>query len=187
MTKLLFVPGSLRAASSSRALLRALMTASADDAEVAEADIGSLPHYNADLGEPPAVLALKAAITDADGLIFVTPEYNYGVPGVLKNAIDWASRPGYQSVLRGKPCLVVTTSGGALGGVRAQASLKYTLTAVLAELFPWQEIVVPFANDKLRDGRFADQAVLEFATAALTAFRRRLDQPRNLKIGAGHS
>ncbi len=106
----------------------------------------------------------------ADGVVFVTPEYNYGIPGVLKNAIDWASRPGYASVFKDKPIFVITVSGGALGGARAQFQLKYALSAMLARVFPYQEIVVPTANDKMKDGVLADEAIISFATEGLKAF-----------------
>jgi chromate reductase len=90
MTPILGFSGSLRAASSASALLRAIRHDLAGTADVTIADIGALPHYNADHDGGPAVAALKAQIAAARGLIFVTPEYNYSVPGVLKNAIDWA-------------------------------------------------------------------------------------------------
>lgn len=171
MTELLGFAGSLRAASSSGALLRALAARLAGRATLAVADIGALPHYNADHDGGPAVAALQAAIRAAEGLVFVTPEYNYSVPGVLKNAIDWASRPAYNSVFRDKPCLVISVSGGALGGVRAQAHLKYILNGMLARVHVGQEIVVPQANAKVRDGVFADDAVLDFAVTEIERFR----------------
>lgn len=170
MTKILGISGSLRAASSSTALLKALMLRLGGSAEATHADIGALPHYNADIDGGHAVAALLSAISAADGLIFVTPEYNYSIPGVLKNAIDWASRPAYQSVLAGKPCLLVSVSGGILGGVRAQSHLKYILNGVLAHVHPGQEIVVPQANAKVENGVFTDAAVLGFAGAALEGF-----------------
>ena len=103
---LLCLSGSLRAASSSRAVLDHICSHLPEGVAASRFDIGSLPHYNADLGAPEVVEALKAAIDAADGLVIVTPEYNYSVPGVLKNAIDWASRPAYASVFKDKPVLV---------------------------------------------------------------------------------
>lgn len=168
--RLLGLSGSLRAASSSTALLRTLAARLSDRADLAIGDIGALPHYDADHDGGPATVALIAQIREAQGVVFVTPEYNYSIPGVLKNAIDWASRPAYRSVFAGKPCFVISVSGGALGGVRAQAHLKYILNGMLAEIFPWQEIVVPQANAKVTDGAFTDEAVLAFALAGLEAF-----------------
>lgn len=170
LTRLLILGPSLRAASSSAALARALKERMSPRMEIASFDISGLPHYNADLGKPDAVAELIAAIDAADGVLFVTPEYNYSIPGVLKNAIDWASRPAYESVFRGKPCFVVSTSGGAMGGVRAQSHLKYILNGMLARVFPWQEAIVPFANKKTEDGRFTDEDILAFIGAALDAF-----------------
>jgi len=174
MTQILFIPGSLRAASASRATVRALVQRMEGTAETAVADIGALPHYNADVTDDPAVAGFVQALAAADLVVFVTPEYNYSVPGVLKNAIDWASRPAYASVFVGKPCVVVTVSGGALGGVRAQGHLKYILNGMLAEVVAGKEIVVPMANTKLADGVLTDTAVLDFAQETLTAALARL-------------
>lgn len=170
MKSLLFVPGSLRAASSSRALVRALQSRLPSEVSAEVADIGVLPHYNADLTDNAAVAAWIAQVGGADGLVFVTPEYNYSIPGVLKNAIDWASRPAYESAFRGKPCLVMSVSGGALGGVRAQAHLKYILNGMLAEVLVCKEVIVPMANAKVEDGVVTDAATLDFAMETLGHF-----------------
>lgn len=170
MIRLLGICGSLRAASSSKALLQALADSQSVGWSIATAGIGELPHYNADHDGGAPVAATIDAIRKADGVVFVTPEYNYSVPGVLKNAIDWASRPGFNSVFKGKPCLVISTSGGLLGGVRAQGHLKQSLNGMLAEVFPWVEVVVPQAPAKMTDGVFTDTATLEFAGKALDAF-----------------
>lgn len=171
MPRILCLAGSLRAASSSRAVVATLCDRLAERADMRRFDIGALPHYNADLDPLPAtVVALKEEIAAADGMIIVTPEYNYSVPGVLKNAIDWASRPGYASVLKDKPVFVASVSGGALGGVRAQAHLKNVLGGVLARTFVWQEVVVTQANAKVKDGRLDDQATETFLLDAVDAF-----------------
>ncbi|TWG93502.1 chromate reductase [Mesorhizobium sp. J18] len=171
MRSILCLAGSLRAASSSRAVVETICDKLAGEAIFSRFDIGSLPHYNADLDPlPRPVIALKDAISAADGLIIVTPEYNYSIPGVLKNAIDWASRPGYASVFKDKPVLIASVSGGALGGVRAQAHLKNVLGAVLARTFVWQEIVVAHSNAKIRDGYLADEATEAFLFEAVRAF-----------------
>jgi chromate reductase, NAD(P)H dehydrogenase (quinone) len=170
MKKILFLCGSLRKASSARATIRALEPLLGEICEIDHADIGILPHYNADITDNPNVERLKERIAAADGVVFVTPEYNYSVPGLLKNAIDWASRPAYGSVFKGKNCFVITLSGGAMGGVRAQSHLKYILSGMLAVVFPWQEVVITQANAKVKDGVLADEATIDFAMAALTAF-----------------
>jgi chromate reductase, NAD(P)H dehydrogenase (quinone) len=174
LLNLLCFSGSLRAASSSSALLRALVSGLDETVRAEVADIASLPHYNADHDGGAPVATLVAQLAAADGVLFVTPEYNYSVPGVLKNAIDWASRPAYQSGFRGKRCFCMSVSGGALGGVRAQSHLKYILNGMLAEVFPWQEIVVSSAPKRMTDGKFTDTEVLDFATAGLAAFLKSL-------------
>lgn len=171
MSSILCLSGSLRAASSSKAVVETICEKLSEEADFRRFDIGSLPHYNADLDPLPSeVVSLKQAIADADGMIIVTPEYNYSVPGVLKNAIDWASRPGYASVLKDKPVLVASVSGGALGGVRAQAHLKNVLGGVLARTFVWQEIAITQANAKVKDGRLVDEATEAFLFDAIRAF-----------------
>jgi chromate reductase len=166
---LVFV-GSLRSGSGSKAVAECLIRHLAGEAEFTYADIGSVPLYNADLTDEPSVTKLIGDIRAADGLLFVTPEYNYSVPGVLKNAIDWASRPGYQSAFVGKPCAVVSTSGGVLGGVRAQGHLKIILNAMLARVFVSQEIIVPMINERTVEGVFDHQPTLDFAVPKLIEF-----------------
>lgn len=170
MPNILVFVGSLRSGSGSKAVAECLVRQLDDKAEFTFADIGSLPLYNADLTDEPNVTRLIDDIRAADGLLFVTPEYNYSVPGVLKNAIDWASRPGYQSAFVGKPCAVVSTSGGVLGGVRAQGHLKIILNAMLARVFISQEIIVPMINERTVDGVFDHQPTLEFAVPKLVDF-----------------
>lgn len=168
LPKLLGISGSLRRGSYSTAVLRTVMEALADEIAGTTFDIGTLPHYNADLdtdAPPEPVRALKAAIASADMLLFVTPEYNYGMPGVLKNAIDWASRPGYQSVLKGKPAVILSTSGGVIGGARATQQLKMTLLATLVRILPWPEVFITNAGTKVTDGRFTDEAGLKLSLA----------------------
>jgi chromate reductase len=178
MRSILCLCGSLRAASSSRAVVETICQKLAGEAGFTRFDIGSLPHYNADLNPlPDSVAALKDAIAAADGVIIVTPEYNYSVPGVLKNAIDWASRPGYASVLKDKPVFIASVSGGTMGGVRAQAHLKNVLGAVLAKTFVWQEVAITHANTKVRDGYLVDEATEAFLFDALRAFLRSIGRP----------
>ncbi|WP_322894279.1 MULTISPECIES: NAD(P)H-dependent oxidoreductase [unclassified Yoonia] len=170
MTQILGIAGSLRAASSSKAVLRTVLDSLPKGVPQATADIGTIPHYNADHDGGAATADFVAQITNADGLIFVTPEYNYSIPGVLKNAIDWASRPAYASVFVDKPCLIISVSAGALGGVRAQAHLKYILNGMLARVHPGQEIVVPHAPKKLVDGQFSDPDFLAFIAPQIADF-----------------
>ena len=170
MPKILVFIGSLRAASGTKALTHTLLSRLGDKDKFQIADLGALPLYNADLTDNAAVSHLIEQILSADGLIFVTPEYNYSVPGVLKNAIDWASRPSYQSAFAGKPSLIISTSGGALGGARAQGHLKIILNAMLAKIFICQEMVVPFINDRNKDGIFTDEPTLSFTLPKIEQF-----------------
>ena len=124
--RLLGISGSLRVNSFSTAILTALAEATAARAAFDCADIGALPHFNQDLYVEPlpaAVQSLREKIAAADGLVISSSEY-HGIPGVLKNALDWASRPHNGSPLKGKPVLIVTSSPAATGGVRAQYQIR---------------------------------------------------------------
>lgn len=170
--KILGICGSLRAGSFSRSVLEATLDLLPDGTERHVANIGVLPHFNADLADHDDVDAFKAEIADCDGIVIVTPEYNYSVPGVLKNALDWASRPGYNSVLKNKPVLIVSVSAGLFGGVRAQAHLKNVLGAILADIFVCPELAVALAADKIEGGCLTDLATKEIILAALDGFVR---------------
>ena len=129
-----------------------------------------MPPYNPDLdGEnaPEAVRALREAIAASDGLIVVSPEYNYGMSGVLKNALDWASRPAMRSPLKGKPALIMTASPAFTGGVRAQAQIREALAATLARVVARPQVVIAGVHEKVRDGRLVDEAALRFALEAV--------------------
>lgn len=162
---LLGIAGSLRRGSYSAAVLRGLQESAKDRAHIDIFPLDTIPLYNADLDgdqKPEPVVAMKNAIRDCAGLVLVSPEYNYGVSGVLKNALDWASRPGYQSVLKDKPVLIITNSPGLLGGVRAQAQLRQTLAATLSRVVAAPEVVVAQVGTKIKDGRLTDATALKF-------------------------
>ncbi len=159
---LLGISGSLRKQSLNTLLLQAAARVAQDEgASLQRQAIGDLPLYNGDLDgdDPPAqVKALKAAIGDADGLVIVSPEYNYGIPGVLKNALDWASRPGYQSVLAGKPTVIMSASMSIIGGARMQAHLKNVLGGTLTPVYPAPEFLLGTAHKAFDDdGRLVDE------------------------------
>lgn len=170
--RILGISGSLRRESYSGAILRRLQEAVAAQATIEVFPLASVPLYNADLdGEqkPEAVVALKDAIRDCEGLVLVSPEYNYGVPGVLKNAIDWASRPGYQSVLQGKPVLMIASSPGIVGGARAYAQLRQTLSSTLSRIVAVPEILISHVHSKVQDGRLTDEASLKYMLEGFNA------------------
>jgi len=159
MIELLGISGSLRKGSLNSALLRAAADLVPDGVSLTIADIGDVPLYNADLDTddgPTAVARLKRQIDEADGLLLATPEYNYGVSGVLKNAIDWASRPAYRSVLAGKPVAIIGAAAGGTGTARAQGQLKQVLLGTLSEVFPYPEVLVGTAHQRFDDGTLSD-------------------------------
>src|ERR1700743_894712 len=127
--RLLAISGSLRKASSNTAILKALAEIVADKATIEIFPLHDIPLYNQDIDAdplPPAVTALRDAIAAADGVIISSPEYNYGMSGVLKNALDWASRPYGKARLTGKPVLTITASAASTGGVRGPVHLHET-------------------------------------------------------------
>ena len=137
--RILGISGSLRRGSHNTALLRAARDVLPPDVELdIFAGLKAIPPYDADDDDHehplPAVAAFKRAIDEADGLLIATPEYNHSIPGVLKNAIDWASRPVATTVLRGKPAAVVGASTGIFGAVWSQAEMRKVLGATGAEV-----------------------------------------------------
>ena len=168
---LLGICGSLRAGSFSSAVLEAFADATSDRAEWAFADIGALPLFNQDLYVDPlpaAVARFREQIARADGIAIVSPEYNHGIPGPLKNALDWASRPHNGSPLKHKPVLIATSSHAFTGGVRAQHQIRETVTSALARPVSTPEIVVGMVAGKIADGRFDDPATIGFALTGFT-------------------
>jgi len=173
MTQLIGISGSLREGSLNTALLRSIAELLPEGATLSIASIDAVPLYNGDLdidGGPPSVQALKAQISDADGLLFATPEYNFGIPGVLKNAIDWASRPGFQSVLAHKPVAIIGAAPGAVGTARAQGQLKQVLLGTLSEVFPYPEVLVSKAHERIQNGQLADDPTREVLRKMLDAY-----------------
>ena len=168
--KILGIPGSLRRASFNRALLVAAQELAPKDVEVIIADLHEIPLYDADLEDEDAlapVESFKAAIAEADAVLIATPEYNYGIPGVLKNAIDWASRPAYRSVFAGKRVAIMSASLSAVGGVRAQGQLKQVLLGMASEVFPYPEVAVSRASGKFEEGRLVDEETREILSKML--------------------
>ena len=167
--RLLGIAGSLRKASMNKALLRALGEVLPAGATLTTFDrLGELPLYDGDLeaaGTPEPVAAFKQALAEADGFVFATPEYNYSVPGVLKNAIDWASRPPPSSPLRGKPAGILGASAGGSGTMRAQYHLRqvFVFTNTIAMLQP--EMIVPRASGFFdAEGKLTDATTREHLT-----------------------
>jgi chromate reductase len=166
--------GSLRAASFNTALLRAAQELAPPGLSIVQESI-ELPLYNGDLGVVDAVEQLKAKVRAAAGVLFVTPEYNYTIPGVLKNAIDWLSRPSFQSVMRDKPAGMMSATTGAIGGARAQTELAVILAGMAMPLFPWPQVCVGRAAERFQNGRLEDEATRKFVSDYLAAFQRWID------------
>ncbi len=168
------ISGSLRKGSFSTALLRVLEAKLKPSIELEVITLEDIPLYNEDLDHNsaiPAVANLKLRISEGDGILIVTPEYNYGIPGVLKNALDWVSRPAYQSVIKNKPVSIISESRAITGGVRAQNQLRETLVAMQARLVPGPEVVVGSVHTKLLEGKYQDQEGLAFILASVARLR----------------
>lgn len=157
--------GSLRRHAYSTAVLLTLRDVLPDDMRLNVRSLEDIPLFNDDLdGEdaPATVAALRRAVAAADGLVVISPEYNHGMSGVLKNALDWLSRPGIASCLRDKPVLTMTASPSALGGVRAQQQLNETFIATCSRLVIRRQIVIGLVAEKIVDGRLVHQPTLDF-------------------------
>ncbi|WP_182284436.1 NADPH-dependent FMN reductase [Comamonas testosteroni] len=168
--RLVAISGSIRSASHCTAVLRSLTPLLPPTVTMELLPLDDVPLYNGDLeGDtpPPAVKWLKTAIAEADGLVICSPEYNYGIPGVLKNAIDWASRPGFASPLKDKLALIMTASPGTAGGVRAQAQIRDALSATLARPLVRQHIAIANVATRIQDGKLVDEPTLNFIKAGL--------------------
>jgi len=168
--QLLGLCGSLRQASNSLAVLKTLAESLPGHVTMTLFPLHDIPPYNGDLdGDlcPDEVRRLKQAISDCQGLVLSSPEYNYGISGVLKNALDWASRPSLASPLKGKPALIMTSSPSFAGGVRAQSQIRETLTACLSRPLNRAQIVINHANEKVKNGRLTDQASIDFMLAGI--------------------
>jgi chromate reductase len=161
VTRVLGISGSLRERSYNRALLQAARELAPVGVEIEEFDLAAIPIYNPDVeasGDPQPVAALRDAVRNADALLFATPEYNRGTSGVLKNTIDWLSRPAMASVLRWKPTAVIGASTGRGGTRRAQQQVRDALLFPGAIVLDEPEVAVPLAWEHFdEDGRLVDE------------------------------
>ncbi|HWK45453.1 MAG TPA: NADPH-dependent FMN reductase [Stellaceae bacterium] len=167
---LLGLSGSIRRGSTNTAILRTIAGHLGSKASMTLFPLNDVPLYNGDLeGEhlPPPVQALKDAIAGADGIILCSPEYNHGMSGVLKNALDWASRPGFNSPLKNKPALIMSSSPGAIGGARAHAQVRETLASALARVVARPQVTIAGIFQKVTDGHLTDEASLKFCLEAV--------------------
>lgn len=173
--KVLGIAGSLRRASFNRGLIRAAAESAPAGVTVEIFELADIPMYNQDVeddGEPGAVVALKRAIALSDALLVATPEYNHGMPGILKNAIDWASRPRMTSPLRDRSVGVIGASTGRGSTARAQAQLREAFIFTGACVMPLPELLVGGAGaDFDDDGNLTDPEVRALLVDFLEALR----------------
>ena len=167
------IVGSLRRDSLNRKMAKALIAMAPASLELEIVEIGALPHYNQDddANPPPASVAFKEKIAAADAVLFVTPEYNRSVPGVLKNAIDVGSRPYGKSAWSGKPGAVVSVSPGAIGGFGANHHLRQSLVFLDVPAMPQPEAYIGGAGDLFDEaGGLKKPETVKFMEKFLGAF-----------------
>ncbi|PLS08531.1 NADPH-dependent FMN reductase [Neobacillus cucumis] len=169
--KIIALVGSLRKDSFNKQLALTIQERFANHFELEVLDLGLLPHYNQDEEFHPAesVGEFKRKVKEADGVMIITPEYNWSIPGVLKNALDWLSR--VDKVLIGKPVLTAGAATGLMGTLRAQLQLRQILTALQVKLLSpvGNEILINQAAAKF-DGRLTDEPTLKFVDEVVGRF-----------------
>jgi chromate reductase, NAD(P)H dehydrogenase (quinone) len=184
VTRILGISGSLRRDSHNTSLLRAAAEAAGPDVELELYDgLKQIPPYDEDDDvhpRPPSVARLNEAITSADAVLFSTPEYNSSIPGQLKNAIDWVSRPVATNALRNKPVAVVGASTGGFGAVWAQAELRKVLSALGARVLD-VELPVPHAHTRFEEGGLTDDEIRAALEDVLEALADAAEQREGLK------
>jgi len=182
--RILGIAGSLRRDSFNRATLRAASELAPEGALIETFELDGIPGFNQDdeQNPPVKVVELKRRIREADAILFVTPEYNYSVPGVLKNAIDWASRPYGDSAWNGKPAAIMGASIGTIGTARAQYHLRQMM--VFLNMFPLNqpEVMIGNAGDRFDEsGNLADETTKDYIRKLLQSL---IDWTG--RIGPGH-
>ena len=168
------ISGSLRAASTNSALVRAAAALAPDGMDVTVYDgLGGLPHFSPELDgddAPTAVRDLRGLLGAAEGVLFCTPEYAFGMPGSLKNALDWLVTSGE---LWRKPVVALSASPSAIGGEKAHAALLLTLSALEARVVPEGSLCIPFVTTKVtKSGDLTDDATAQALRASLDALAR---------------
>ncbi|MBI5441657.1 MAG: NAD(P)H-dependent oxidoreductase [Deltaproteobacteria bacterium] len=181
--KILGIAGSLRKGSFNRAALRAAKALRPDDSMLEIFELDGIPGFNQDEERnPPAkVVELKKSVIAADAILFVTPEYNYSMPGVLKNAIDWASRPYGESVWNAKPAAIMGASIGMLGSARAQYHLRQCCVYLNMIVLNQPEVMIPLASERFdASGNLIDEKSKELIAALLVALVKWTRQLRQI-------
>lgn len=171
--------GSLSSTSINRVLSKALIRVAPDDLVFTEIPIGNLPLYSQDYDAdyPPEATALKDAIAASDAVLFVTPEYNRSIPGALKNAIDWASRPWGHNSFDHIPAAVIGASAGSIGTALAQQSLRAVLSFCNARQMTAPEAYIQYSPEVFgADGDIGDASTEEFLTGFMAEFREHIQR-----------
>ena len=171
---ILGISGSLRAASYNTAALRVAQELAGEGVEITLADLSTIPLYNDDvrkMGLPASVVSLGEQIATADAVLIATPEYNYSIPGVLKNAIDWVSKVPIQPFDR-KPVAILGASMGAMGTARSQYDLRKVFVSLNAHLLNQPEIMIASAHARFdADGHLTDEKTRELIAAQIGALQ----------------
>ena len=182
--RMLGFAGSIRKDSYNKSLLRAALELLPEDAALEVFDLEGIPIYNQDLENQPAekLKEFKARLRSADAILIATPEYNYSIPGVLKNAIDCASRPYGDNAFAHKPVAIMGASPGMIGTARAQYHLRQCFVFLSCFVLNQPEVMVSFAQEKIdRDGKVTDQKTRELIKQLLenlVDWTRRLTSPK---------
>lgn len=175
--RVLGLVGSLRKRSLNRQLLDAAVELAPSGLSIVRYDLSDVPQYNGDLDtdeqRPEAVHRLKRAVADADGVLMATPEYNYSVSGVLKNAIDWASRPDGTSPFNDKPVAIMGASASMSGTLRAQEHLKLICISMGSLVMPPPGVAVTYGQKKFdAEGKLTDEETRQVLASFLQSFER---------------
>ncbi|MCU7247444.1 NADPH-dependent FMN reductase [Pseudomonas koreensis] len=174
---ILGLSGSLRQQSAHTAILHTMAERLPGHVRLTLHGLNNIPLYNEDddgVHAPQAVIALRAAVAAADGVLIGSPEYNHGMSGVLKNALDWLSRPHGKSVLLGCPVLSFTASPAFTGGVRAHQQLNETLLAIQAVQVVYPQVVIGNVTSKIDHGLLRDESACTFLSDGIAALIRQI-------------
>ncbi len=179
MIKICGIPGSLREYSYNKALLRTAKEEAPDEMNIEIFELGDIPLFNEDVeaqGDPEPVQQLKDAIDQADAVLIATPEYQHSMSGVLKNALDWASRPTFKAPLTGKIAGMMGASPSPVGTARAHEHLYQVLIYNQCDMVTAPAVLVAGAGDKFEDGRLTDEKGREFMRKHLEALKDKVLQ-----------
>lgn len=181
--KILAFGGSFRKDSFSKIVLKETKYLLPSDADIKIFDIKGIPFFNQDLEQdlPKNVIKFKLKIKNADAILIVTPEYNYSMPGFLKNAIDWASRPISDNSFNEKPVAIISSSTGMLGGSRAQYHLRQSFVFLNSYVLNKPEVMIPFVDQKIYNNRLKDEKTKEKIKEILKALVKFASEIKKMK------